>query len=127
MWSDDEDAHDFSPFSTITQVELEPESGVGKELLDRFEALDDSFRGKNERRSAMLKLIGLTAMCATGVVDLEREVVELRRELRSPNATRPDSAHARLVADETPWHDSTASQVIAHPRASHSKQCVCTR
>lgn len=78
-----EDAHDFSPFSKMRRITLDPESVVGKELLDRFEQLDESFTGKNRGWSAIVKLIGLTAMCAKGVIDLEREVIELRREVRS--------------------------------------------
>ena len=78
-----EEAHDFSPFSKIRRIDLDPESVVGKELLDRFEQLDESFTGKNKSWSAIVKLIGLTAMCAKGVIDLEREVIELRREVRS--------------------------------------------
>jgi hypothetical protein len=30
-----------------------------------------------------VKLIGLTAMCSKAVIDLEKEVIDLRRELRS--------------------------------------------
>jgi hypothetical protein len=30
-----------------------------------------------------VKLIGLTAMCSKAVIDLEKQVIELRRELRS--------------------------------------------
>jgi hypothetical protein len=78
-----EEVHDFSPFSKIRQLELDPESVIGKELRDRFEQLDVSFTGKNKSWSAIVKLIGLTAMCAKGVIDLEREVIELRREVRS--------------------------------------------
>jgi hypothetical protein len=79
----DEEAHDFSPFSKIRRIDLDPDSVVGKELRDRFEQLDESFTGKNKSWSAIVKLIGLTAMCAKGVIDLEKEVIELRREVRS--------------------------------------------
>jgi hypothetical protein len=78
-----EEAQDFSPFSKIRRIDLDPESVIGKELRDRFEQLDESFTGKNKSWSAIVKLIGLTAMCAKGVIDLEREVIELRREVRS--------------------------------------------
>ncbi len=78
-----EEGHDFSPFSKIRRIDLDPESVVGKELLDNFEQLDESFTGKNKSWSAIVKLIGLTAMCAKAVIDLEREVIELRREVRS--------------------------------------------
>lgn len=78
---------DFSPFHKMREIELDPESVVGKELRDRFAHLDQSFTGKNPLWAAVVKLIGLTAMCAKGVIDLEKEVIELRREVRSPRAT----------------------------------------
>ena len=56
---------------------------VGRELVDKFEQLDESFTGKNKSWSAIVKLIALTAMCVKGVIDLEKQVIELRRELRS--------------------------------------------
>ncbi|SPM37824.1 Mycobacterium rhizamassiliense ORFan [Mycobacterium rhizamassiliense] len=74
---------DFSPFHRMRDIELDPESVVGKDLRDRFAQLDQSFTGKNPLWSAVVKLIGLTAMCARGVIDLEKEVIELRREMRS--------------------------------------------
>ena len=67
----------------MRRIELDPESVVGKELCDRFAQLDESFTGKNHLWAAVVKLIGLTAMCAKGVIDLEKEVIELRREVRS--------------------------------------------
>jgi hypothetical protein len=79
----DEEAHDFTPFSKIRRIDLDPDSVVGKELIENFEQLDESFTGKNKGWSAIVKLIGLTAMCAKGVIELEREVIELRREVRS--------------------------------------------
>jgi hypothetical protein len=45
--------------------------------------LDESFTGKNKSWSAIVKLIALTAMCVKGVIDLEKQVIELRREVRS--------------------------------------------
>jgi hypothetical protein len=74
---------DFSPFHRMREIELDPESVVGKDLCDRFAHLDQSFTGKNPLWAAVVKLIGLTAMCAKGVIDLEKEVIELRREVRS--------------------------------------------
>jgi hypothetical protein len=79
----EEEVPDFSPFHKIRHIDLDPESVVGKELRDRFEQFDESFSGKSKSWSAIVKLIGLTAMCAKGVIDLEREVIQLRREVRS--------------------------------------------
>jgi hypothetical protein len=79
----EEEVPDFSPFRKIRRIDLDPESVIGKELHDRFEQFDESFSGKNKSWSAIVKLIGLTAMCAKGVIDLEREVIQLRREVRS--------------------------------------------
>lgn len=78
---------DFSPFHKMRDIELDPESIVGKELRDRFAHLDQSFTGKNPLWSAVVKLIGLTAMCAKGVIDLEKQMIELRREVRSRRDT----------------------------------------
>jgi hypothetical protein len=90
MVPDSEETHDevpdFSPFNKIRRIDLDPESVVGKELRDRFEQFDESFTGKNKSWSAIVKLIGLTAMCAKGVIDLEREIIQLRREVRSRDA-----------------------------------------
>jgi hypothetical protein len=86
---------DFSPFSRMRHLELDPESVVGKELRDRFTELDESFTGKNHLWAAVVKLIGLTAMCAKGVIDLEKQVIQLRREVRSNagHAPRPQPPH----------------------------------
>jgi hypothetical protein len=81
--TNDEEVPDFSPFHKMRRIDLDPESVVGRELRDRFEQLDESFSGKNKGWSVIVKLIGLTAMCAKGVIDLEREVIQLRREVRS--------------------------------------------
>jgi hypothetical protein len=82
--SSESEAHpDFSPFHRMRDIELDPESIVGKDLHDRFAQLDQSFTGRNPLWAAVVKLIGLTAMCAQGVIDLEKEVIELRREVRS--------------------------------------------
>ena len=83
MEPEPEGIHDFSPFSRIRRIDLDPESVVGKELVGNFEQLDESFTGKNKSWSAIVKLIALTAMCVKGVIDLEKQVIELRRELRS--------------------------------------------
>jgi hypothetical protein len=80
--TDEDEVPDFSPFHRIRRIDLDPESVVGRELRDRFEQFDESFSGKNKGWSAIVKLIGLTAMCAKGVIDLEREVIQLRREVR---------------------------------------------
>lgn len=83
MVPEPEEPPDFSPFSKMRHLELDPESVVGKELRERFTRLDESFTGKNHLWAAVVKLIGLTAMCAKGVIDLEKQVIELRREVRS--------------------------------------------
>jgi hypothetical protein len=83
MAPESEEIHDFSPFRRIRRIDLDPESVVGKELVDKFEQLDESFTGKNKSWSAIVKLIALTAMCVKGVIDLEKQVIELRREVRS--------------------------------------------
>jgi hypothetical protein len=80
---DQEGAPDFSPFARMRRMDLDPESVVGRELHDRFAELDESFTGKNRLWAAVVKLIGLTAMCAKGVIDLEKQVIELRREVRA--------------------------------------------
>jgi hypothetical protein len=56
---------------------------VGKELVEKFELLDESFTGKNKSWSAIVKLIALSAMCVKGVIDLEKQVIDLRREVCS--------------------------------------------
>jgi hypothetical protein len=83
MAAESEAPPDFSPFKKMRRIELDPESVVGKELRDRFAEFDESFTGKNHLWAAVVKLIGLSAMCAKGVIDLEKEVIELRREVRS--------------------------------------------
>jgi hypothetical protein len=83
MAPESEGIPDFSPFNRIRRIDLDPESVVGKELVDNFERLDESFTGKNKSWSAIVKLIALTAMCVKGVIDLEKQVIELRREVRS--------------------------------------------
>jgi hypothetical protein len=85
MAPEPKEIHDFSPFSRIRRIDLDPESVVGRELVDKFEQLDESFTGKNKSWSAIVKLIALTAMCVKGVIDLEKQVIELRREVRSRN------------------------------------------
>jgi hypothetical protein len=84
--SDGSDADDQADFRAPFEhgwADLDPDSVVGKELIEDFEQLDESFTGKNKGWSAIVKLIGLTAMCAKGVIEMEREVIELRREVRS--------------------------------------------
>jgi hypothetical protein len=66
----------------MRRIELDSESVVGKELHDRFEEFDESFTGKNKIWAVVVKLIGLTAMCSKAVIDLEKQVIELRREVR---------------------------------------------
>ena len=78
-----EETPDFSPFIKMRRIQLDPESVVGKELLDRFAEFDDSFTGHSQIWAVVVKLIGLTAMCSKAVIDLEKEVIDLRRELRS--------------------------------------------
>ncbi|MGV0788307.1 hypothetical protein ABQF33_15470 [Mycolicibacterium sp. XJ2] len=83
MEHESEEIPDFSPFSRIGRIPLDPESVVGKELVENFEQLDESFTGKNKSWSAIVKLIALSAMCVKGVIDLEKQVIDLRREVRS--------------------------------------------
>jgi hypothetical protein len=87
MEPESEEIPDFSPFSRIRRIALDPESVVGKELVERFEQLDESFNGKNKSWSAIVKLIALSAMCVKGVIDLEKQVIDLRREVRSRAGT----------------------------------------
>ena len=74
---------DFSPFSKMQRIQLDPESVIGRELLDRFAEFDHSFTGHSRIWAVVVKLIGLTAMCSKAVIDLEKQVIELRREVRS--------------------------------------------
>jgi hypothetical protein len=83
MAPEHDEVPDFSPFNRMRRIELDPESVVGKELHDRFEELDESFSGKNKIWAVVVKLIGLTAMCSKAVIDLEKQVIELRREIRA--------------------------------------------
>ena len=62
---------------------LDPESVIGRELHDRFAEFDESFTGHSRIWAVVVKLIGLTAMCSKAVIDLEKQVIELRREVRS--------------------------------------------
>lgn len=78
-----EEVPDFSPFIKMRQIPLDPESVIGKEFIDRFAEFDQSFSGHSRIWAVVVKLIGLTAMCAKAVIDLEKEVIDLRRELRS--------------------------------------------
>ena len=83
MEPDLEEVPDFSPFTKMRRIRLDPESVVGKELLARFAEFDHSFTGRSRIWAVVVKLIGLTAMCSKAVIDLEKEVIDLRRELRS--------------------------------------------
>jgi hypothetical protein len=83
MEPESEEIPDFSPFSRIRRIALDSESVVGKELVENFEHLDESFNGKSKSWSAIVKLIALSAMCVKGVIDLEKQVIDLRREVRS--------------------------------------------
>jgi hypothetical protein len=56
---------------------------AGNELVENFEQLDESFKGKNKSWSAIVKLIALSAMCVKGVIELEKQVIEMRRQVRS--------------------------------------------
>jgi hypothetical protein len=78
-----EEIPDFSPFIKMRRIQLDPESVIGKEFLDRFAEFDHSFTGHSRIWAVVVKLIGLTAMCSKAVIDLEKEVIDLRRELRS--------------------------------------------
>ena len=78
-----EEVPDFSPFIKMRRIPLDPESVIGKELLERFAEFDHSFTGHSRIWAVVVKLIGLTAMCSKAVIDLEKEVIDLRRELRS--------------------------------------------
>lgn len=80
MQHDPEETPDFSSFSKLRRIHLDPESVIGRELLAEF---DESFTGKSRIWAVVVKLIGLTAMCSKAVIDLEKEVIELRREVRS--------------------------------------------
>jgi hypothetical protein len=83
MEPDPDEIPDFSPFIKMRRIQLDPESVIGKELLDRFAEFDHSFAGRSRLWAVVVKLIGLTAMCSKAVIDLEKEVIDLRRELRS--------------------------------------------
>jgi hypothetical protein len=83
MEPESEEIPDFSPFSKIRRIALDPESVVGKELVENFEQLDESFKGKNKSWSAIVKLIALSAMCVKGVIELEKQVIEMRRQVRA--------------------------------------------
>ena len=83
MEPDPEEIPDFSPFIKMRRIQLDPDSVIGKELLDRFAEFDDSFTGHSRIWAVVVKLIGLTAMCSKAVIDLEKQVIDLRRELRS--------------------------------------------
>ena len=74
---------DFSAFSRMRRIPLDPESVVGRELLDGFAEFDESFTGHSRIWAVVVKLIGLTAMCSKAVIDLEKQVIELRREVLS--------------------------------------------
>lgn len=78
-----EETPDFSAFSRMRRIPLDPESVIGRELLDGFAEFDHSFTGHSRIWAVVVKLIGLTAMCSKAVIDLEKQVIELRRELRS--------------------------------------------
>ena len=78
-----EETADFSAFSKMRRIPLDPESVIGKELLDGFAEFDESFTGHSRIWAVVVKLIGLTAMSSKAVIDLEKQVIELRRELRS--------------------------------------------
>jgi hypothetical protein len=78
-----EETADFSAFSKMRRIPLDPESVIGRELLDGFADFDESFTGHNRIWAVVVKLVGLTAMCSKAVIDLEKQVIELRRELRS--------------------------------------------
>ena len=78
-----EETADFSAFSKMRRIPLDPESVIGRELLDGFAEFDESFTGHSRIWAVVVKLIGLTAMCSKAVIDLEKQVIELRRELRS--------------------------------------------
>jgi hypothetical protein len=78
-----EERADFSAFSKMRRIPLDPESVIGRELLDGFAEFDESFTGHSRIWAVVVKLVGLTAMCSKAVIDLEKQVIELRRELRS--------------------------------------------
>ena len=40
-----EETADFSAFSKMRRIQLDPESVIGRELLDRFAEFDESFTG----------------------------------------------------------------------------------
>jgi hypothetical protein len=83
MEPDPKETPDFSAFSKMRRIQLDPESVIGRELHDRFAEFDESFTGHSRIWSVVVKLIGLTAMCSRAVIDLEKQVIELRREVRS--------------------------------------------
>jgi hypothetical protein len=83
MEPDPKETPDFSAFSKMRRIPLDPESVIGRELHDRFAEFDESFTGHSRIWSVVVKLIGLTAMCSKAVIDLEKQVIELRREVRS--------------------------------------------
>lgn len=78
-----EETADFSAFSKMRRIPLDPESVIGRELLDGFAEFDESFTGHSRIWAVVVKLVGLTAMCSKAVIDLEKQVIELRRELLS--------------------------------------------
>ena len=83
MEPDPKETPDFSAFSKMRRIPLDPESVIGRELHDRFAEFDESFTGHSRIWSVVVKLIGLTAMCSKAVIDLEKQVIELRREVLS--------------------------------------------
>jgi len=86
MEPESEEIPDFSPFSRIRRIALDPESVVGKELVENFEQLDESFNGKNKSWSAVVKLIAERDVFK-GLIDLEKQVIDLRREVRTRAGT----------------------------------------
>ena len=67
-----EETADFSAFSKMRRIQLDHESVIGRELLERFAEFDESFSGHSRIWAVVVKLIGLTAMCSKAVIDLEK-------------------------------------------------------
>ena len=76
-----DDIPDFSGFSEIRGMDLPEEAVVSRQLRDGLAALQES-AGGNPIKHMLGLTIGVGALCAKSVFDLEKQIIELRKEVR---------------------------------------------
>ncbi|MGV0627171.1 hypothetical protein [Mycolicibacter minnesotensis] len=75
------DIPDFAEFSEIRKLDFPEEAVVSRELRDNLAGLQE-WAGKNPLKHLFGLTIGIGALCTKAVFEIEKQIIELRKEVR---------------------------------------------